>query len=174
MIYEHLACCGRYDPSPGQGVPAVSRRDTRAQSTVIGVILLVLVTVILAGFVAVFVFDLSGDQLQNPSPQARFSWSNTSDGLVAAHGGGDPVRASDLEIIVIDDGTRPFAHANGTDPEGGNVSRITGDDVFQPHTVRIGDSAIVAHDVGRNDSTRIVYIDPETQRGSILSNYRPS
>lgn len=156
----------------------MERAEARAQSTVIGVILLVLVTVILAGFVAVFVFDLAERSLQEPTPQVRFSWENTTDGLRATHDGGDPVRARHLEIVVTDDGTKPYAYANETedpddpDPDPGNVSRVQGDVVFGNGTVRIGDAAIVAHDVGENDTARIVYVDPDTQRGSLLSNYR--
>ena len=74
--------------------------DDDAVSPVIGVILMVAITVILAAVIATFVLGL-GDQVSNTSPQASFSFSwdgsETEDAnLVVIHDGGDTVRAGNL------------------------------------------------------------------------------
>lgn len=76
----------------------------RGQSTVIGAILLIVVTIILVSFVAVYVFDVGG-QLGDSAPQSSFTFQNTSGGLVATLDGGENLPASNVEIVVRDDGT---------------------------------------------------------------------
>jgi len=76
--------------------------DDDAVSPVIGVILMVAITVILAAVIATFVLGL-GDQVSNTSPQASFStdWegsSGSADALEITHSGGDTIKASDLYV----------------------------------------------------------------------------
>jgi len=76
--------------------------DDDAVSPVIGVILMVAITVILAAVIATFVLGL-GDQITTTSPQASFSFdwdgSSGSDGnLDITHSGGDTITAGDLYI----------------------------------------------------------------------------
>ena len=82
--------------------------DDDAVSPVIGVILMVAITVILAAVIASFVLGL-GDQAQQATPQASFSWEydaapgNNTEGVIKiTHDGGDTVTAS--EIYVRGDG----------------------------------------------------------------------
>jgi len=78
-------------------------KDDDAVSPVIGVILMVAITVILAAVIASFVLGL-GDQAQNNAPQASFGWDYDSsasgasgDGnLTVSHGSGDQIEASNL------------------------------------------------------------------------------
>lgn len=65
--------------------------DDDAVSPVIGVILMVAITVILAAVIGAFVLDIGGDQ-ESP-PQADWSWSDDpeDDDVELTHGGGETV-----------------------------------------------------------------------------------
>ena len=83
--------------------------DDDAVSPVIGVILMVAITVILAAVIATFVLGL-GDQVSNTSPQASFSfeWNGEAGGedtLKVTHDGGETIQAQNLYI-------------RGNDPDG--------------------------------------------------------
>ena len=67
-------------------------QDDDAVSPVIGVILMVAITVILAAVIATFVLGL-GDSLSNQAPQASF----TCDGSDLIHDGGDQLDGSKLQ-----------------------------------------------------------------------------
>lgn len=77
--------------------------DDDAVSPVIGVILMVAITVILAAVIATFVLGL-GDSLSNSAPQATFSFDysdtddSTNDVLTITHNGGDSIEAARLTI----------------------------------------------------------------------------
>ena len=78
-------------------------RDDDAVSPVIGVILMVAITVILAAVIASFVLGL-GDQAQQATPQASFSFDYTegsTDGegyVTVTHDGGDAIEAQELYV----------------------------------------------------------------------------
>jgi len=77
--------------------------DDDAVSPVIGVILMVAITVILAAVIATFVLGL-GDQVSNTAPQASFGfdWDGESGGnpadLTITHDGGDSIPANRLYV----------------------------------------------------------------------------
>ncbi|WP_276258111.1 type IV pilin N-terminal domain-containing protein [Haloglomus litoreum] len=79
--------------------------DEDAVSPVIGVILMVAITVILAAVIGTFVLGL-GDQVSNTSPQASFTFDfddrenggTPQDRLTVTHDGGDKISASQLSI----------------------------------------------------------------------------
>jgi len=79
--------------------------DDDAVSPVIGVILMVAITVILAAVIATFVLGL-GDQVSNTAPQASFSTEYDSDSsglgsegeVTITHDGGDSIKGSNLYI----------------------------------------------------------------------------
>jgi len=78
--------------------------DERAVSPVIGVILMVAITVILAAVIGTFVLGL-GDQVES-APQASFNFdvetdsSASGDVLSITHRGGDNIDASDIEVRI--------------------------------------------------------------------------
>ncbi|SFR30397.1 type IV pilin [Halorubrum sodomense] len=81
-----------------------SNADDRAVSPVIGVILMVAITVILAAVIGTFVLGL-GDQLGDTAPQATFTIdSNTSDSISLTKTGGQSLESADLVLAV--DGER--------------------------------------------------------------------
>jgi flagellin-like protein len=102
--------------------------DEDAVSPVIGVILMVAITVILAAVIGTFVLGL-GDQVQNNAPQATFSFdyedfSGGSDGTVTVtHDGGDTFNSENSQSLVLttDGGDASFtAITNGGDVSAGD------------------------------------------------------
>ncbi|WP_277543500.1 type IV pilin N-terminal domain-containing protein [Haloarcula laminariae] len=87
--------------------------DDDAVSPVIGVILMVAITVILAAVIATFVLGL-GDSLGNQAPQATWdiSTDNLGDGnadndrVIVTHEGGDSVDQTNIQVNI--DGTNAF------------------------------------------------------------------
>ena len=75
--------------------------DSRAVSPVIGVILMVSITVILAAVIGTFVLGL-GDQVQETSPNAQWDWdySSSEANLTVSHQSGDSIDSDRLEITV--------------------------------------------------------------------------
>jgi len=80
--------------------------DDRAVSPVIGVILMVAITVILAAVIGTFVLGL-GDQVQQTSPQASFGFDygpgegeNGGDTLEVTHESGNEIAASQLSVVL--------------------------------------------------------------------------
>jgi flagellin-like protein len=73
--------------------------DDDAVSPVIGVILMVAITVILAAVIATFVLGL-GEQVSSTAPQASFTfeYNENDDRLTVTHDGGDSVKANELFV----------------------------------------------------------------------------
>jgi flagellin-like protein len=101
--------------------------DDRAVSPVIGVILMVAITVILAAVIGTFVLGL-GDQISETTPQASFSFDydrddDGNDSLIIAHNGGDTLNANEVNVTVTgasgDDGDSPYQW-NGDTLDGGD------------------------------------------------------
>lgn len=152
----------------------VTRRNgDGAQSEIIGAILLVVITLILASVLAVFVFDVGGSELQNQPPQVNFAFSvNTSDAVSATHDGGGAVDAENVEVVVTDDGTTPTAAAYGEAATAGGTTRANATDTaFGSGAIEVGDAATVATDVGEADEVRIVHIDPSSGKGTVLGRF---
>ena len=76
------------------------RNDKRAVSPVIGVILMVAITVILAAVIGAFVFGL-GPSTGTVAPQANLVTSGmTTSGFTLEHNGGDAVNLSQCKLFV--------------------------------------------------------------------------
>ncbi len=94
------------------------RKDEEAVSPVIGVILMVAITVILAAVIAAFVFGLGGSQ--QAAPTASITASNNPDtgayDLKIQHKGGDTLKGSDWKLSIVDVGQAPvyIISANAT------------------------------------------------------------
>lgn len=76
-------------------------KDDRGVSPVIGVILMVAITVILAAVIGTFVLGL-GDSLGDSQPTAQISvdLEESSNEFVIEHGGGDPIDSGSMRIVV--------------------------------------------------------------------------
>ena len=75
--------------------------DDRAVSPVIGVILMVAITVILAAVIGTFVLGL-GDQVQTTAPNAQIAFDASSDEVTVSHDGGDTIDAEEVKFTVSD------------------------------------------------------------------------
>ena len=79
--------------------------DERAVSPVIGVILMVAITVILAAVIGTFVLGL-GDDLQDTSPTAdfNFDYDTSNDSVTITHNGGDTIDGTTDNVTVTTTG----------------------------------------------------------------------
>jgi flagellin-like protein len=114
--------------------------DEDAVSPVIGVILMVAITVILAAVIGTFVLGL-GDQVQNNAPQATFSFDYTegtnSYEVEATHDGGDTFNSENTQSLVLNtDGDSP-AFATTTDGGVSAGDSVTANGVSGGSEVRI-------------------------------------
>ncbi|MDR5673103.1 type IV pilin N-terminal domain-containing protein [Halalkaliarchaeum sp. AArc-GB] len=84
--------------------------DREAVSPVIGVILMVAITVILAAVIGTFVLGL-GDQVGDTAPNANWdaSYDSTADEVIFTHQGGDSV---DAELLTINSDDNVFDTSN--------------------------------------------------------------
>ncbi|MGZ0746683.1 type IV pilin [Haloparvum sp. AD34] len=144
--------------------------DDRAVSPVIGVILMVAITVILAAVIGTFVLGL-GDSLSESAPQATFDWNqeegeNTSK-VTVQHTGGDSIDSSTLS-----------ATANGT-----SVSDLTdwpssGDSVTAGDSYSFGDTndsqidSVDRHAIlTSDDEIQITWQSSEGGSSSVITEY---
>ncbi len=99
-------------------------RDDRAVSPVIGVILMVAITVILAAVIGAFVLGL-GDQLQETAPNAQVSITDVQfdngevDAVTISHNGGDSFTAANTEEIRVTVGGEPLGNTTDLPFEAG-------------------------------------------------------
>jgi len=100
--------------------------DDRAVSPVIGVILMVAITVILAAVIGTFVLGL-GDQVQSTTPQASFGFDQSNETFAAdvgdvdaetltiTHETGDTISESNLRVTVAGDTAFDFNDSEETE-----------------------------------------------------------
>jgi flagellin-like protein len=115
--------------------------DDDAVSPVIGVILMVAITVILAAVIGTFVLGL-GDQVSNTAPQASFSfdYNDANTELTITHDGGDQLAESNINVVGAssgETGNTDWTGSGGTTEEFGAGSSITVSGVQPGDTVRV-------------------------------------
>ena len=99
-------------------------RDEQAVSPVIGVILMVAITVILAAVIGTFVLGL-GDQVQDTNPQVSFSfdYDQSVPELEVTHDGGDAIEEQNLYVSV--DGSETQWGSTDSKVTAGNSLTVT-------------------------------------------------
>jgi flagellin-like protein len=117
--------------------------DEDAVSPVIGVILMVAITVILAAVIGTFVLGL-GDQVQNNAPQATFSFDyegfgSTGD-VTATHDGGDTFNNENTQSLVLSD-----------------TSESSGETAFSVGAGVSAGSSVTLTNVDAGDEVRIIW-----------------
>ncbi|WP_135828465.1 type IV pilin [Halorussus halobius] len=138
------------------------RSDDSAVSPVIGVILMVAITVILAAVIGTFVLDL-GNQVQSSSPTASFSFDQHSNSSVTVtHDGGDTIPHSNIEVTV-----------NGSDAKNNGGSKV-----WNSGEVSAGNSAQIVkygqdanNDVSSDDIIRVVWTSDSGENSQVLAEY---
>jgi flagellin-like protein len=120
-------------------------KDDRGVSPVIGVILMVAITVILAAVIGTFVLGL-GDSLGDSQPSAQLSLENsaTTTEVVLSHSGGDTIDLADLEVVAYEGDTvasvtpaRDAVGASGSISVGETVSKSYTQDASGVDVTRI-------------------------------------
>jgi flagellin-like protein len=150
--------------------------EDRAVSPVIGVILMVAITVILAAVIGTFVLGL-GDQVSESAPQAQFTFdfANGTYGTIT-HDGGDTVEDSTLKIIVAGDTAYEGDGSTGTsgnvNPSGSTVNWDGGAGTAEDNwgsEVSAGDKVILAPgtDQAGND-VRIVWTSSNSDKTATI------
>ena len=115
--------------------------DSRAVSPVIGVILMVAITVILAAVIGTFVLGL-GDQVES-APHASFSFDldESSDTLTVSHRGGDTIDESDIEVRGLSSNPTVFDGSSFSAGESRDISLTDGDEGDTVNIVYISDGS---------------------------------
>jgi len=129
--------------------------DDEAVSPVIGVVLMVAITVILAAVIGTFVFQL-GEEAQQTSPQASFTFDISADGagsynVTATHDGGDVITTDDSQNVTLGagDGSGPATFTGGL-------------------PVTVSDSATLTG-VSNDTSVRVKWVNADGQRAATLA-----
>ncbi|SFR99984.1 flagellin N-terminal-like domain-containing protein [Halomicrobium zhouii] len=165
--------------------------DDDAVSPVIGVILMVAITVILAAVIASFVLGL-GDQAQQTTPQASFSFDYTQDDagddtLKVTHDGGDTIEAARINATASGAIAHDYSggsetdlkfgtHPGGADGElftsevsAGTTDTLNGDDF---HDGADYASSMTGDHLDLSETTiRVVYSDASGDSSSTLATW---
>lgn len=134
-------------------------RDEAAVSSVLGVVLMVAVTIILAAVIGTFVLGI-GSELTDSSPQTEWefdeSLNETAGGqsnVMILHGGGDDVERATLEVTV--DGKTVYENGNGVP-----VPNLTVKDGNFGDPVTTGDRLVIedgGHDLQPGVVIRVIW-----------------
>ncbi|WP_416840408.1 type IV pilin [Haloferax sp. DFSO52] len=118
--------------------------DDTAVSPVIGVILMVAITVILAAVIGTFVLGL-GDQVSETAPQASFSfdYDNSPAKLVITHESGDAIDPARLKIIADSFSTDDWSGSGSAVGTTGGDDNVNAGDTFTYDGGAIGDGETV-------------------------------
>ena len=146
--------------------------DDDAVSPVIGVILMVAITVILAAVIATFVLGL-GEQVSSTAPQASFSfdYSSGDSQLTITHDGGDTIKSNELYFRGQIDSSAISVGDSWADLE----SDSNGDSAVTSGKIG-GQSAVSAGDYAKMDMTdsaqmRLVYEGGNSDSSATLASW---
>jgi len=148
--------------------------EERAVSPVIGVILMVAITVILAAVIGTFVLGL-GDQVQDTSPQASFGFDYTADDagdtLEITHETGDELTASNVEVVIS--GADPSAEDGAyTWTDDGSPGLDGEGPVSAGSTVTVSDDTTGATDLDLSEATvRVTWTSETGDSSSTLATW---
>ena len=101
------------------------RNDDDAVSPVIGVILMVAITVILAAVIATFVLGL-GDQVSDTAPQASFDFESSSGTVTITHSGGSTLDVGNVDVQSSGSVTISNWPGSGSEISAGDSVDVTG------------------------------------------------
>ena len=147
-------------------------KDEEAVSPVIGVILMVAITVILAAVIGAFVFGM-GPPEQAPQASLRASDSDTTAVTVTiVHDGGDALDLNDIKVIVAVGSSRdvwdPTAGAAQTFEVGDTMIYDIDGEVFTINGAAFGTAGTQGTDgldaLAAGDNVEIIFIDKISQK----------
>ena len=148
--------------------------DDDAVSPVIGVILMVAITVILAAVIGTFVLSLGGS-VQDTAPNGQFTFtqedtnSNDKDELRITHDGGENVMTSNVKV-VNDDTTKDY-DSNNICQNSKNDGSNDADD-WSSDELSAGDSCTIPDsNIGDSNTVRVVWESDEGDQSTTLAKY---
>ncbi|WP_318568252.1 type IV pilin N-terminal domain-containing protein [Salinigranum marinum] len=140
--------------------------EDRAVSPVIGVILMVAITVILAAVIGTFVLGL-GDQVSESAPQAQFTFNldSSTDQLTITHDGGDAISSDNINIT-----------GGGNDVRWDNSQGITtAYDVSAGNSTVLNDGTVAGGGtedaVTAGETIRIVWSSPNSDKTATVGQF---
>ena len=117
----------------------VTRKNDEAVSPVIGVILMVAITVILAAVIAAFVFGMSGNITKTKVVAATVSQPNATFVTVTYNGGQDAPSLNCINWTINSGAVNSMGTCGGTSVLAvGTSTQITGASSSQDHVVAVG------------------------------------
>ncbi len=137
--------------------------DDRAVSPVIGVILMVAITVILAAVIGTFVLGL-GDQVQSTTPQASFGFDTGSANdsgaynVSVTHETGDSIDATELNVSV-----------NGSTSTWASNGDVSAGSTFEIGNVNTTPEPDLETWAASGDTVRVIYNNPDADSSSTLA-----
>jgi len=134
--------------------------DDRAVSPVIGVILMVAITVLLAALAGVFVVGIGQDNKTVPSAKFDYEYNQTAEEVTITHVGGDEFNDGNSESleIVLYDNTGP----DDLTMAGSGFDVDSGVNASAQETIR---------NAKRGDQIRIVWTHPDGSTTQVVSRY---
>ena len=150
--------------------------DDDAVSPVIGVILMVAITVILAAVIGTFVLGL-GEQVQSNSPNSQFTfdYDNSSDTMDITHTSGDEVSQSNF-VVSTSEGDFTTG-TTSTDNDGQNFDGVTDGDLEPNTDANAGTTYTITntHEIGSGDFTegtvRLVWEASDGSNSDVLASW---
>ncbi|MFC6955450.1 type IV pilin N-terminal domain-containing protein [Halorubellus litoreus] len=130
--------------------------DEDAVSPVIGVILMVAITVILAAVIGAFVLGIGGSQEKVPQASISFSQTSTSGVVEATHEGGDPISSGTMDAAYSGSCT------DGSDVDDGSTY---GSEWSAGSTLEVATSCT------DGDSVSLVWSSQQSDKTSVLGEF---
>ena len=124
--------------------------DEDAVSPVIGVILMVAITVILAAVIGAFVLGIGGSQEQAPQASVTFDYDSSGDLQAIEHGGGDTLQMDQLTASTSTGSNVPSLKSSGTVSAGGTLNSAS--DPAEPGT---GETITITWTASSGDSSQV-------------------
>jgi flagellin-like protein len=163
--------------------------DDSAVSPVIGVILMVAITVLLAATAASFFLGLAGDNSSTPQVAINFEYSSDDnhddDRLKISHSGGDTIEADNTVVTVSDVTTSSSAGVINGRTEWDELTQSSPDEVSAGMGVNISKYSLgltseyqgIKSDLRSNDfslkhaSAEVVWEDPDNSKSFTLAEW---
>jgi flagellin-like protein len=150
--------------------------DDDAVSPVIGVILMVAITVILAAVIATFVLGL-GEQVSSTAPTASFTFEYNEDNtgndgvLTVTHDGGDAVKDTELYVRGDNDGDNINAQWSDLGADNLETSEVTASGTIGSESAVVaGDFAEITN-IKPNAKLRMIYDPSKGENTATLSTF---
>jgi len=146
-------------------------REKNAVSPVIGVILMVAITVILAAIIGAFVLNL-GDTSTKPV-QTNLAWSNESSGILMMHQSGDVIEDDNVHITVIAGGSTSTLDLQYAEMSAGQTLYIYDTDTGAGYSWTASKSKGGTIDTAAQEgaTVKVIWESPSSEDSSVVSSF---